>query len=118
MSNQYHLKFYADCPEGGERNKLFCYPVHDGKHACDLLARFVAKDFKLRAAFLGLPGALGAALPTSAVKFPSSVASASSLLVKYPPLANAAPPTVAELDALIAQNPELRAALLKLRAAA
>jgi hypothetical protein len=118
MSAQYHLKFYADCPAGGDRNKLFCYPVQDGKHACDLLARFVAKDFKLRAAFLGLPGALGAALPSSAVNFPSSVASASSLLVKYPPLGNAAPPTPAELDALIAQNPELRAALLKLRAIA
>lgn len=117
MSSQYHLKFYADCPAGGERNKLFCYPVHDGKHACDLLARFVAKDFKLRAAFLGLPGAKGAALPSSAVNFPSSIASASSLLVKYPPLGNAAPPTVAELDALM-QNPELRAAIERLRASA
>jgi hypothetical protein len=118
MSAQYHLKFYADCPAGGTPNKFFCYPVHDGKHACDLLARFVAKDFKLRAAFLGLPGALGAALPSSAINFPSSVASASSLLVKYPPLTNAVPPTVAELDALMAQSPELRAVIQKLRAAA
>jgi hypothetical protein len=118
MSAHYHLKFYADCPAGGEQNKLFCYPVQDGKHACDLLARFVVKDFRLRAAFLGLPGALGAALPSSAVNFPSSVPSASSLLVKYPPLTDAAPPTVAELDALIAQNSELRAAIQKLRATA
>jgi hypothetical protein len=118
MSAQYHLKFYADCPAGGDKNKLFCYPVQDGKHACDLLARFVAKDFHLRAAFLGLPGAKGMALPASAINFPSSVASASSLLVKYPPLTNAALPTVAELDALMAQSPELRAVIQKLRAAA
>jgi hypothetical protein len=117
MSFQYHLKFYADCPAGGEANKLFCYPVHDGKHACDLLARFVAKDFRLRAAFLGLPGTKGTALPTSAVKFPSSIASASSLLVKYPPLANMAPLTVMELDAMM-QNPELREAIERLRKAA
>jgi len=77
----------------------------------------VAKDFKLRAAFLGLPGAKGAALPTSAVKFPSSIASASSLLVKFPPLGNAAPPTVAELDAMM-QNPELRAVIERLRTSA
>lgn len=118
MSAQYHLKFYADCPAGGDRNKLFCYPVQDGKHACDLLARFVAKDFKLRAAFLGAPGALGAALPTSAINFPSSVGSASSLLVKYPRLTDAPLPTSAELDALIAQVPELRAVIEKLRASA
>jgi hypothetical protein len=77
----------------------------------------VAKDFKLRAAFLGLPGALGAALPSSAVNFPSSVASASSLLVKYPPLGNASPPTSAEMDALM-QIPELRAAIVRLRGTA
>jgi hypothetical protein len=118
MSAQYHLKFYADCPPGGERNKLFCYPVHDGKHACDLLARFVAKDFRLRAAFLGLPGAKGAALPSFAVNFPSSVASASSLLIKYPPLSNVAPPTLAELDELIKLSPEVRAAVQRLRGAA
>lgn len=110
----YHLKFYADCPENGAANKLFCYPVHDGKHACDLLARFTTRGFRLRAAFLGAPGAKGAALPISAVKFPGSVASASSLLVKYPPLTNAAMPTMAELDALM-ENPELRAVIERLR---
>lgn len=113
----YHLKFYADCPDN-QKNKLFCYPVHDGKHAADLLARFAAKNFRLRAAFLGLPGALGKALPTAAIKFPSSVATASTLLVQYPPLANSATPTAAELDALAAQFPELNAALDKLRRAA
>ncbi|RZJ94169.1 MAG: hypothetical protein EOO60_03635 [Hymenobacter sp.] len=118
MSAQYHLKFYADCPAGGDRNKLFCYPVQDGKHACDLLARFVAKDFKLRAAFLGAPGALGAALPASAINFPSSIASASSLLIKYPPLTDVAPPTSAELDALMLLSPVVRAAILQLRGAA
>jgi hypothetical protein len=118
MSAQYHLKFYADCPAGGNKNKLFCYPVQDGKHACDLLARFVAKNFRVRAAFLGLPGAKGVALPASAVNFPSSVASASSLLVKYPPLSNDVPLTASELDALMSSNPELRAVIHKLRAAA
>lgn len=85
----YHLKFYADCPNDGTANKLFCYPVHDGKHACDLLARFLAKAFRLRAAFLGQPGAKGTALSTIATSFPSSVAVASSMLVQYPPLTNA-----------------------------
>lgn len=118
MSAQYHLKFYADCPAGGERNKLFCYPVHDGKHACDLLARFIAKDFRVRAAFLGLPGEKGAALPAYAVNFPSSIASASSLLVKYPPLSDVAPPTPAELDALMLLSPVVRAAVQRLRGAA
>jgi hypothetical protein len=113
----YHLKFYSDCPDN-QKNKLFCYPVHDGKHAADLLARFAAKQFRLRAAFLGLPGSLGKALPTSATKFPSSVATASSLLIQYPPLVNSAMPTAAELDALAVQFPELNAALSKLRAAA
>ena len=117
MSDKYHLKFYADCPDG-QPNKLFCYPVYDGKHAADLLARFVAKNFRLRAAFLGMPGAKGKALPTSATKFPSSVATASTLLVQYPPLANSATPTAAELDALAAQFPELNAALSRLRSAA
>jgi hypothetical protein len=85
----YHLKFYADCPDDGTANKLFCYPVHDGKHACDLLARFLSKAFRLRAAFLGLPGEKGSPLPTKATSFPSSVAVASSMLVSYPPLTNA-----------------------------
>ncbi len=114
----YHLKFYADCPDSGEKNKLFCYPVHDGKHACDLLARFLTKGFRLRAAFLGLPGALGQALPASAVQFPSSVASASSLLVKYPPLTAASSPSSADLDALVAQYPYLRDAVNQLRVTA
>lgn len=117
MADKYHLKFYADCPDG-QLNKLFCYPVHDGKHAADLLARFASKSFRLRAAFLGLPGALGKALPSVAVNFPSSVATASTLLVQYPPLANVAPPTVGELDALVAQFPQLNAALSKLRGVA
>jgi hypothetical protein len=114
----YHLKFYADCPDNGPANKLFCYPVHDGKHACDLLARFVTNNYRLRAAFLGLPGAKGQALSSAAVKFPASVASASSLLVKYPPLTSAAAPTAKELEALAAQFPEVRAALNRLRTAA
>jgi hypothetical protein len=113
----YHLKFYADCPDG-QKNKLFCYPVHDGKHAADLLARFAAKQFRLRASFLGLPGGLGTALPTSAVKFPSSVATASTLLIKYPPLTSSPPPTPRELEALIAQFPQIADALSRLRPAA
>jgi hypothetical protein len=113
----YHLKFYADCPADGAKNKFFCYPVHDGKHACDLLARFLTKGFRLRAAFLGLPGALGQSLPSSAVQFPSSIATASSMLVKYPPLSDATPPTAAELDKLVAQFPSLRDAVNNLRAA-
>jgi hypothetical protein len=88
MPAGYQLKFYADCPDN-QKNKLFTYPVHDGKHAADLLARFAAKSFRLRAAFLGLPGALGVALPTAAIKFPSSIATASALLLDYPPLTNA-----------------------------
>lgn len=87
MPAGYQLKFYADCPDN-QKNKLFTYPVHDGKHAADLLARFAAKSFRLRAAFLGLPGALGAALSTTVIKFPSSVATASALLLDYPPLTN------------------------------
>lgn len=117
MPERYHLKFYADCLDG-QKNKLFCYPVHDGKHAADLLARFAAKGCRLRAAFIGMPGAKGAALPSSAVQFPGSVSTASTLLVKYPPLSNQAPPTVAELDALAAQFPELNAVLSRLRSAA
>lgn len=117
MSQVYHLKFYADCPDG-QHNKLFCYPVHDGKHACDLLARFLAKTFRLRAAFLGLPGEKGNALSAAAIQFPGSVASASSTLIKYPRLTDAPAPTSAELDALVAQFPQLRGALDKLRAAA
>jgi hypothetical protein len=107
----YHLKFYADCPAGGEANKLFCYPVHDGKHACDLLARFLAKSFRLRAAFLGQPGDKGASLPAAVIQFPSSVAVASKLLVDYPPQSDTARPTVADLDELVAKFPHLRAAV-------
>jgi hypothetical protein len=114
----YHLKFYADCPSDGERNKLFCYSVYDGKHACDLLARFVSKDFRLRAAFMGLPGTKGEPLAPVAVKFPASVGAASSTLVKFPPLTDNAAPTTKELDELVAVFPHLRAAVDKLRAAA
>lgn len=117
IERPYHLKFYADCPDG-QRNKFFCYPVHDGKHACDLLARFVGREFRLRAAFLGEPGALGAALPAAAIQWPGSAASASSMLVKYPARSNAPAPTPGELDALMSQFPELRGALDKLRAGA
>lgn len=116
MSQMYHLKFYADCPDG-QKNKLFCYPVHDGKHAADLLARFASKDFRLRASFMGLPGEKGKPMPTSAVKFPASVATASTLLVKFPPLTNSAPPTAHELNALAAQFPEIADALSRLRMA-
>lgn len=112
----YHLKFYADCPPGGEANKLFCYPVHDGKHACDLLARFLAKEFHLRAAFLGQPGDKGLPLPASALNFPSSVAVASSMLVKYPPHSDAVRPTVEDLDELVAKFPHLRGAANSVRA--
>ena len=91
MPAGYQLKFYADCPDN-QKNKLFTYPVHDGKHAADLLARFASKSFRLRESFLGLPGALGAALPTAAIKFPSSVATASALLLDYPPLTNGSAP--------------------------
>lgn len=117
MAHVYHLKFYADCPDG-QRNKFFCYPVQDGKHACDLLARFLAKQFRLRAAFIGLPHALGKALPTAAIQFPGSAASAGSLLVKYPRLSDTIAPTSAELDELVSQFPGLEAALARLRSAA
>ena len=117
MSHFYHLKFYADCPDG-QRNKFFCYPVQDGKHACDLLARFLAKEFRLRAAFIGEPGALGAALPEPAIKWPSSAASISSTLIKYPSRSSAPAPTPAELDALVSEFPGLQAAIERLRSAA
>jgi len=88
-STKYHLKFYADCPPsasgaGGDKNKLFCYGVHHGKHACDLLARFVANGYKLRACFIGLPGAKGDRVPAIIQQFPASVASAGRLLIAYP----------------------------------
>jgi hypothetical protein len=112
----YHVKFYADCPENGPANKFFCYPVHDGKHACDLLARFLAGGYRLRAAFLGSPGALGDKLPAGAVSFPSSVSVASSMLIRFPPQSTAtAAQLVQELDQLAAQHPHLRAALDQLR---
>jgi hypothetical protein len=107
----YHLKFYADCPDGGPANKLFCYSVHDGKHACDLLARFLSKSYKLRAAFLGLPGERGVALPAGAVNFPSSVSVASSMLVKYPRHSSIELPTAQELDELVIKYPHLRHAV-------
>lgn len=112
----YHLKFYADCPDGGSANKLFCYPVHDGKHACDLLARFLSKSYRLRAAFLGSPGERGRALPAAAVSFPSSVSVASSVLVKYPQQSEALP-TARDLDELVAKYPHLRHAVNLVRGA-
>ncbi len=104
----YHLKFYADCPENGPANKLFTYPVHDGKHVCDLLARFLAKGYRLRAAFLGDAGQLGVKLPAAATQFPSSAVTASSLLIAYPSRA-ARPISTADLTALLDSYPELRA---------
>lgn len=103
----YQLKFYADCPENGPANKLFSYPVHDGKHVCDLLARFLVKGYRLRAAFLGEPGQLGQKLPAGVIQFPSSAVTASSLLVKYPSRA-AKRLTAADLSALLDSYPELR----------
>lgn len=54
-NNLYSLKFYADCPDG-QTNKLFSYPVHHGGHAFDLLRRFFARGFDVRAAFIELQG--------------------------------------------------------------
>lgn len=51
----YYLRFYADCPDG-QRDKLFTYPVHHGGHAFDLLRRFFAKGFDVRAAFIEVKG--------------------------------------------------------------
>ncbi len=103
----YHLKFYADCPENGPKNKLFTYPVHDGKHVCDLLSRFLVKGYTLRAAFLGDPGQLGHRMPSVVIQFPSSSATASSLLIKYPSRA-ARSFTTADLASLMDTYPELR----------
>lgn len=103
----YHLKFYADCPDNGPANKLFTYPVHDGKHVCDLLSRFLTKGYRLRAAFLGDPGELGKKLPAHIIQFPSSSATASSLLIKYPSRASKAL-TSDDLTALMDSYPELR----------
>jgi hypothetical protein len=103
----YQLKFYADCPDNGPRNKLFAYPVHDGKHVCDLLARFLAKGYRLRAAFLGDPGQLGQQIPDFVVKLPGSIATASTMLTKYPSR-SAQPLTTADLAVLMDTYPELR----------
>lgn len=51
----YFLKFYADCPDG-QINKLFTYPVHQGGHAFDLIRRFFARGFDVRAAFMEVQG--------------------------------------------------------------
>ncbi|RZK41654.1 MAG: hypothetical protein EOO61_05860 [Hymenobacter sp.] len=51
----YSLRFYADCPSG-EQNKLFAYPVQQGGHAADLLRRFLAQGFRVRAAFIVVQG--------------------------------------------------------------
>jgi hypothetical protein len=112
----YHLKFYADCPENGPVNKLFCYPVHDGKHACDLLAKFLAKSYRLRAAFLGEPGEKGKPLPPPAIQFPSAVQVASKLLVQYPRRVDATTVlSTFELDELSAKYPHLRGVIKLLR---
>ncbi len=47
----YSLRFYADCPDG-QIDKLFTYPVHHGGHAFDLIRRFLARGFTVRAAFM------------------------------------------------------------------
>ncbi len=51
----YSLRFYADCPSG-EQNKLFTYGVQQGGHAADLLRRFLAQGFRVRAAFVVVQG--------------------------------------------------------------
>ncbi|RZK43271.1 MAG: hypothetical protein EOO61_05060 [Hymenobacter sp.] len=47
----YSLRFYADGP-GGLLNKLFCYPVHHGRHTADLLMRFIRKGLTIKSAFV------------------------------------------------------------------
>lgn len=47
----YSLRFYAD-GSGGLVNKLFCYPVHHGRHVADLLVRFIKKGLTIKAAWL------------------------------------------------------------------
>jgi hypothetical protein len=47
----YSLRFYADGP-GGLLNKLFCYPVHHGRHTADLLMRFIKKGLTIKSAFV------------------------------------------------------------------
>lgn len=47
----YSLRFYADGPNG-LLNKLFCYPVHHGRHAADLLMRFIGKGLAIKSAFI------------------------------------------------------------------
>ncbi|RZK34950.1 MAG: hypothetical protein EOO61_12745 [Hymenobacter sp.] len=47
----YSLRFYADEP-GGLLNKLFCYPVHHGRHTADLLMRFIKKGLTIKSAFV------------------------------------------------------------------
>ncbi len=99
-------------------NKLFCYPVHDGKHACDLLAKFLAKFYRLRAAFLGQPGEKGKPLPAAVIQFPSAVQVASKLLVEYPRQSDATTPlSSSELDELAAKYPSLRGAINLVRGA-
>ena len=47
----YSLRFYADGP-GGLVNKLFCYPVHHGRHLADLLVKFIKKGMTVKAAYM------------------------------------------------------------------
>jgi hypothetical protein len=44
-------KFYADAPDGKTVNKYFVYEVYDFDHACDLIGRFQANGWKIRAAY-------------------------------------------------------------------
>jgi hypothetical protein len=88
----YSLRFYADCPDGQE-NKLFAYPVQQGGHAADLLRRFIANGFRVRAAFVVVQGSgekgqqlAPAVLEHLAWSGPEQEARVwAELLTKYPP---------------------------------
>jgi len=47
----YSLRFYTDGP-GGLMNKFFCYSVHHGGHAADLLTKFISKGLTIKAAYM------------------------------------------------------------------
>lgn len=93
MTNLYSLRFYADCPDG-KIDKLFSYPVHHGGHAFDLLRRFFARGFDVRAAFIELEGQSSTntqLMPYALVQLASGgpdeeVKSRAELLSKYPPV--------------------------------
>ena len=46
----HQVKFYADFPDG-KTNKLCTYPVHDYRHAIDILVKFKRKGATIRKAF-------------------------------------------------------------------